>query len=111
MREAMRLNPFHHTYYFGVLANALEQTGRDAEAVDVLQMAVAQDPDYFAGHLRLASLYGLTGRIDDAKMQAAEVLRINPRFDLSRAPSFYLTANPDFLERFVDGLRMAGLAE
>jgi tetratricopeptide (TPR) repeat protein len=111
MREAMRLNPFHHTYYFGVLANALEQTGRDAEAIDVLQMAVAQDPDYFAGHLRLASLYGLTGRIDDAKMQADEVLRINPRFDLSRAPSFYLTANPDFLERFVDGLRKAGLPE
>ncbi len=111
MREAMRLNPFHHTYYFGVLANALEQLGRDAEAVDILQMAVAQDPDYFAGHLRLASLYGLTGRIDDAKMQAAEVLRINPRFDLSRAPSFYLTTNPDFLERFVDGLRKAGLPE
>jgi adenylate cyclase len=111
VREAMRLNPFHHTYYFGVLANALEQLGRDAEAVDVLQMAVAQDPDYFAGHLRLASLCGLTGRIDDARMQAAEVLRINPRFDLSRAPSFYLTANPDFLERFVDGLRMAGLPE
>ncbi len=53
----------------------------------------------------------VTGRIDDAKMQAAEVFRINPRFDLSRAPSFYLTANPDFLERFVDGLRMAGLTE
>jgi adenylate cyclase len=111
MREAMRLNPFHHTYYFGILANALEQLGRDAEAVDILQMAVTQDPDYFAGHLRLASLYGLTGRIDDAKVQAAEVLRINPRFDLSRAPSFYLTANPDFLERFVDGLRKAGLPE
>jgi adenylate cyclase len=107
----MRLNPFRHTYYFGILANALEQLGRDAEAVDILQMAVTQDPDYFAGHLRLASLYGLTGRIDDAKMQAAEVLRINPRFDLSRALSFYLTANPDFLERFMDGLRSAGLPE
>ncbi len=111
MREAMRLNPFHHTYYFGILANALEQLGRDAEAVDVLEMAVARDPEYFAGHLRLASLYGLTGRIDDAKMQAAEVLRINPRFNLSRAPSFYLTAIPDFLERFMDGLRLAGLPE
>jgi adenylate cyclase len=111
VREAMRLNPFHHTYYFGVLANALEQLGRDAEAVDILQMAVAQDPDYFSGHLRLASLYGLTGRIDDAKVQAAEVLRINPRFDLSRAPSFYTTANPDFRERFLDGLRKAGLPE
>ena len=111
MREAMRLNPFHHTYYFGILANALEQLGRDAEAVDILQMAVTKDPDYFAGHLRLASLYGLTGRIDDAKVQAAEALRINPRFNLSRAPTFYMTANPDFLERFVGGLRNAGLPE
>jgi adenylate cyclase len=111
MREAMRLNPFHHTYYFGVLANALEQLDRDTEAVDVLQVAVNQDPDYFAGHLRLASLYGLKGQIDDAKRQVAEVLRINPRFNLSRAPSFYLTTNSDFLDRFVDGLRIAGLPE
>ncbi len=101
----------NHGVYLGILANALEQSGRDAEAVDILQTAVARDPDYFAGHLRLASLYGLAGRLDEARTQAAEVLRINPRFDLSRAPSFYITANPDFLARFVDGLRMAGLPE
>ena len=111
VREAMRLNPFHHSYYLGILANALEQLGRDADAIDILQTAIARNPEYFAGHLRLASLLGLAGQIEEAKMQADQVLRINPRFDLSRASSFYIATNPDFLERFVDGLRVAGLPE
>lgn len=109
MQEAMRLNPFHHSYYFGVLANALEQLGRNEEAISLLELSVARDPDYFSGHLRLASLYGLSGRTSEAKAQVSTLLRINPRFDLSRAPSFYLTANPDFLAHFIEGLRAAGL--
>lgn len=111
MREAMRLNPFHHSYYFGVLANALEQLGRNEEAVNMLELSVARDPDYFSGHLRLASLYGLCGRLDEAQAQVTKLLRINPRFDLSRAPSFYVTAKPEFLDHFVEGLRKAGLPE
>ncbi len=77
--------------------------GRDEEAFDILTTAVARDPDYFAGHLRLASLYGRAGQFEIAKMHAAEVRRFNPRFSLARAPAFYLTANPEFLDRFLTG--------
>ncbi len=111
VHEAMRLNPFYQIYYYGVLANALEQMGRDGEAIAVLRNSIAREPNYFAGHLRLASLLGLTGSAGDAEAEAQEVLRINPRFDLSRAASFYPTANPDSLARFVAGLRKAGLPE
>ncbi|MEE8334136.1 MAG: adenylate/guanylate cyclase domain-containing protein [Alphaproteobacteria bacterium] len=111
LREAMRLNPFYPNYYLGVLANALEQMGRDDEAIAVLRSAIARAPNYFAGHLRLASLLGLGDSTEDAEAETKEVLRINPRFDLSRAASFYPTANPDFLARFVSGLRKAGLPE
>lgn len=111
IREAMRLNPFHHSYYFGILANALEQLQREEEAFVILSTAVARDPDYFAGHLRLASLHGLAAQVEKAEMHAAEVLRINPRFSLARAPDFYVTANPEFLSRFISGLRAARLPE
>ena len=109
IREAMRLNPFYPNYYLGMLANALEQMGRDDEAIDTLRVAIARDKHYFSGHLRLASLLGLAGRLDEAKSEVAEVRRLSPRYYLSRAATFYLTADPDFLERFVDGLRKAGL--
>jgi tetratricopeptide (TPR) repeat protein len=111
VREAMRLNPYYPNYYLGILANALEEMRRDSEAVDILRTAIAREPNYFSGHLRLASLLGLADRIDEAEAQANEVLRINPRFDLSRAASFYPTANPNSLERFVAGLLKAGLPE
>ena len=37
-------------------------------------MAVRREPDYFSGHLRLASLYGLTERLDAAKSALAAAL-------------------------------------
>jgi predicted Zn-dependent protease len=48
-REAMQFNPFHPTYYRGVLANALEELGRNSEAIETLTEAVRLDPDYFSG--------------------------------------------------------------
>jgi predicted Zn-dependent protease len=36
MREAMQLNPFHPSFYRGIFANALEELGQNAEAIEVL---------------------------------------------------------------------------
>ena len=108
IRQAMRLNPFFPNYYLGILANALIDTGRADEAIEPLTTAVKRDPDYFAGHLRLASLYGLAGRASEAEAEAVEVLRINPRFDLSKAEGFLGPNNPA-LDQFIEGLRAAGL--
>jgi tetratricopeptide (TPR) repeat protein len=111
VREAMRLNPHYPNLYLGVLANALEEMRRDSEAVEILRTAIGRDPNYFPSHLRLASLLALAGRLEEAGSQIKEALRTNPRFNLTRAASFYPTSNPESLERFVDGLRKAGLPE
>ncbi len=111
VREAMRLNPHYPNLYLGVLANALEEMRRDGEAVEILRTAIGRDPNYFAGRLRLASLLALAGRLEEAGSQIKEALRINPRFNLTRAASFYPTSNPESLKRFVSGLRSAGLPE
>ena len=110
IRQAIRLNPFFPNYYLGILGNALVDTNREEEAIEPLTTAVHRDPDYFAGHLRLASLHGLAGRISEAHEEASEVLRINPQFDLSKAEAFLGLNNPT-LERFIEGLRAAGLPE
>jgi adenylate cyclase len=110
IRQAIRLNPFFPNYYLGILGNALVDTNREEEAIEPLTMAVNRDPDYFSGHLRLASLHGLAGKITEAHEEASEVLRINPQFDLSKAEAFLGLNNPT-LERFIEGLRAAGLPE
>lgn len=111
IREAMQLNPIHPTYYYGILANALEDLGQSREAIEVLHEAVRRDPDYFSGHIRLASLYGLTGETAAAKSELAAALRINPKFTMGMAEAFYASARADLTARFKSGLRLAGLPD
>jgi tetratricopeptide (TPR) repeat protein len=109
LREAMRLNPYCPIFYFGILANVLEMQQRDEEAMALLRRALAQNQDYFAGHMRLASLLGLAGRLDEAKRHAGEALRINPRFGSHSVATYYATKDPAVLQRFIDGLEAAGI--
>jgi TolB-like protein/class 3 adenylate cyclase len=111
MREAMQLNPFHPSYYRGILGNALEELGRNTEAIEVLTESVRREPDYFSGHLRLASLYGLGDQIEAAKAELATALRINPKFTMAMAEAFYASSNRASSERFKLGLRKAGLSD
>ena len=106
----MRLNPFCPVFYYGILANAMESQHRDAEAIQVLEPALARSPDYFAGHLRMASLLGLAGQLEKAKKHAQEAMRINPRFDARAAKNFYRSSGAAF-SRFQDGLRKAGMTD
>ena len=46
LREAMQLNPFHPTYYRGILGDALEELDQNAEAIEILTQSVRRDPDY-----------------------------------------------------------------
>ncbi|MBI3376284.1 MAG: adenylate/guanylate cyclase domain-containing protein [Betaproteobacteria bacterium] len=110
LREGMRLNPFCPVFYYGILANALELQQRDAEAMQILERALARNPNYFSGHLRLASLLGLAGRLEKARTHAQEAMRINPRFDAGAVKSFYKTGDRAVLAKFTDGLKKAGLS-
>ena len=113
LREAMQLNPFHPSYYRGILGNALEELGRNAEAIEILTEFVLLEAstDYFSGHLRLASLYGLGDQIEPAKAELAAALRINPKFTMAMAETFYASSNKVSSERFKLGLRKAGLLD
>ena len=109
VRAAIRINPFFPIYYFGVLANALEMQGKCEEAIQLLRTALARDNNYFAGHLRLASLLGLAGNLDEARSHAEQALRISPRIGSALLKGFYMTNNPAALARFVKGLCAAGI--
>ena len=110
MKEAMRLNPHCPVIFYGVLANALEMVGNDTEAIDYLEQGIAINNDYFAGHLRLASLYGDLGDLDKATYHADNARRINPRLDAVTVKNFYPSQNQPALKRFRGGLEKAGIS-
>ena len=60
----------------------------------------------------LASAYAQSGQFEEARAEAAEVLRINPGFTIeSWKPILLLYKDPEDLQHRIDGLRKAGLPE
>jgi adenylate cyclase len=83
--------------------------GRTEDAVVLLKRYLAYYPNILGAHLTLAAVYSELGKEAEARAEAAEVLRINPKFSLEvhkeRAP----LKDPAMLERHITALRKAGL--
>jgi adenylate cyclase len=84
MRKAMRLNPWDPTLprwqmLQGVVYLHLQ---RDVEALDSLKKAVALNPRDLYIRLFLASALNLSGREAKARLELAELLRLQPGFTL-----------------------------
>jgi len=111
IKKAIRLNPFGPAMNFMYLGHAYRFTGRFEEAVSAYKKALQLSPDSIFAHVNLAATYSLMGREKEARAEAAEVLRVNPRFSLdywaARAMSLY--KDQSVLDNFVDALRKAGL--
>jgi adenylate cyclase len=108
-QKAIRLNPFGPSSLYRDYGNALRNTGRLEEAVSAYKKSVQIAPDNFTAHLGLTATYSLMGREREARAEAAEVLRINPKFSLD----YYARALPfkdqSVGDRIVGALRKAGL--
>jgi tetratricopeptide (TPR) repeat protein len=62
-----------------LLATALESTQREAEALDVLRVAVQYNPRFFRGQLRIAELNEKLGHWDAAAESYARAQQLNSR--------------------------------
>ena len=111
VQMAMRLNPRHGFVYYSVVGDSLFLMGRADEAVSAFKKAIEINPQYARGHQRLAAAYGQMGRIEDAEWEAAELLTLEPDFTLACARGTATFKNPADLERYIEGLRKAGLPE
>ena len=69
-------------FSFVFLGHALPNAGRLEEAVSAYKKAFQRAPDHLIAHIGLATTYSLMGREEEARAEAQEVLRINPKFSL-----------------------------
>jgi adenylate cyclase len=113
LRSAWRLSPFDQlNFVFLTVAGIAEfVAGRYDPAIVWLRKARRANPR-FAGALRtLVASLALAERADDAKAAAAELLAVDPDFSVSALAKWYPFRRPDDLNRYVAGLRAAGLPE
>ncbi len=60
-------------------------------------------------HIQLAVTYSMIGREKEARAEATEVLRINPKFSVDYVAKILAYKDQSQNDRFVNALRKAGL--
>jgi TolB-like protein/class 3 adenylate cyclase len=103
-KKAIRLNPIPPNRYLWSLGLSYGLSGQYEEAITWCEKAVRQEPDSFYANLMMTVVYSWSGRDEEARVQADEVLRINPSFSLEK---FEKKAG----KSLVRALRKAGLPE
>jgi len=109
IEKAIRLNPRCPAFYLYVLGQALRLLGRTEEAIATQKRALARSPDFLVSHVSLVVMYSESGREQEARAEAVEVLRIQPHLSLERWQQGLPFKDQGEVERVVTALRKAGL--
>jgi adenylate cyclase len=108
-KEAMRLNPIPPGFYYQNLTHLYCFTGQYEEAIKAGKEAIRVEPNNFTVRAFLTVAYSLYGRQEEARIEAAEVLRLNPKFLVdSWAKTMPFKSEAD-RELTIGALRKAGL--
>jgi adenylate cyclase len=109
-KKAIRLSPIPSWVCLNNMAGAYRDIGNYDEAIAIWKGILQKWPDQVFSRILLAGTLVLAGRQDEARSEAAEVLRLYPEFSLERFGKTFPWKNKDDIERFViDPARKAGL--
>jgi len=107
MQKAIRLNPHHpHNYPFH-LGQAYFVLKRYPEAIAAFKEGLASNAASERLRVWLAAAFALDGQVAEAKWQMQQVRVANPDFSIERQSKAFPFKNPDDLEQFLAGLRLA----
>jgi adenylate cyclase len=101
-KKAIRLNPIPPNIYLYSLGLAYASMGQYEEGIAWCEKAVRQEPDSLFARIMMTVVYSYSGRNEEARAEAAEVLRLNPKFSLEKYEK-------KFSEHMISALRKAGL--
>jgi len=108
IRKAVRLDPRRYYYYAFFEGRAYYLMGRYADAIPPLKINAESPEGGVAALMGLAFCYIETGRLDEARVAAAEIMRINPRYSLAAQKKMSPMQQP-LRDRFYADLATAGL--
>jgi tetratricopeptide (TPR) repeat protein len=83
-KKAIRLNPIPPNAYLWSLGLSYCWTRQYEEAITWSEKAVHKEPDSFFVCMMMAVFYNLSGREEQTRAEASEILRINPKFSVDK---------------------------
>jgi adenylate cyclase len=111
IKTAIRLNPHHPSWYWWHQAFALLMAGDSEAAVTPLKEALSRYPDFVTPHRHLAVCYMRLGREEEARDEVAEIIKIDPGYNLKSLSARLPFKDPADSQRYLDDLRRAGVPE
>jgi adenylate cyclase len=109
LKKAIRLNPHHDVWYFWELGIAFIFKNQYDKAEEILKRAIIRNPDFIPIHGALAFVYVETGRIEEARTEVKEMLRISPEFSTELIREMLPLKDQEMLEWAIEVLQKAGL--
>jgi adenylate cyclase len=111
LERAIRLNPYPPSFYYQRLGSAYAVVGRHGEAVDACKKALRRLPGDVGARFILAAVYIWQGREEEARAEAAEILRTIPQLSLRLLEAMSLDKDKDEVKRWIEAWRKAGLPD
>ncbi len=109
-QKAIRLNPNAPGQFFVHLGHAFCDSGRFEEAIPAYKKGIQRAPNFLFAHLGLVTTYILMGRGKEARAEAEEVLRIDPKFSVDQMAKRGLPYKDQWqIDKIVNAWRKAGL--
>jgi len=109
IRISMRLDPHYSPMVLHFLAQAYFGLGQYETATNHLLARIARTPATDSSRMLLAACYGHLGRLEEARLTWAELLKVNPQFLLSQRARVLPYKDPAEFQRIAEGLAKAGL--
>lgn len=111
--RALRLSPYDPMVHFWIAGAGLADflAGRYENALVWLHKARHVNHRFIAGMRHLITCLSHAGQHDEAKRLARELLAMEPGFKVSTLASWYPLQPQENLERYLAGLRQAGLPD
>ena len=115
--QAIRLNPFHESWYLEYLGWAYEEAGMPQKAIEILEQTIdlrtpKEDQLWYLPTLAAAYAHPAVGRMDDARKTVTTLLARKPEYSTSVSVSrLFPYRTKELNDRYVNALRRAGLPE
>jgi len=109
IKRGIRINPIAPGHYYRQLGNACRMAGQYEQAIAAYEKALERSPDSVITHVHLTATYSLSGRDHEARAQAKEVLRVQPRFSVEGYVKQLPYKDQSENELLKQALRKAGL--
>jgi adenylate cyclase len=110
-KKAIRLNPFPPSWYLASLGGAYFMLGQYEDAITAFERGRQLAPESVFPRVGLAAAYSELGRQKEARAEADEVLKLDPKFSVASYVKGTYYKNKEDADRYSAALRKAGLPE